>query len=176
MTHYICLRDWKRFPKFGDLAAFVLDESFRDRHDLGFEYSYDRRTKKPQFLMLRWPKFEENPDLPIHESATCVLIVFSPFNIPHSKRITKRGRAIGHPKICRAEIPAIRLPALADHRIYYRTVYYFAKEAGGLIFERSGGKALTADEYYARHKKIINYPFHLHLTKKDITRVPSNTF
>ena len=83
---------------------------------------------------------------------------------------------MGYPKICRAEIPAIRVPALADHRIYYRTVYYFAKEASGLIFERATGKALTPQQYYARHMKIIDYPFHLHLTKKDIGRVPSNTF
>jgi hypothetical protein len=176
MTHYICLKDWKRFPAFGDLAAFVLDESFRDRHDLGFEYSYDKRTRKPGFLMLSWPKWKENPDLPMHVHSGSFFIVFSPFNIRHSKRITKRGRASGYPKICQATSTRYHPPALADHRIFYRGVYYFAKEAGGLIFERSTGRALTPEEYYGRHKKIIDYPFHLHLTKEDIARVPSNTF
>ena len=176
MKQYICLKDWGQFPAFGDLAAYVLDESFRERRDLGFEYSFNKRTKEPNFMMLRWPKFKENPNLPGHVDTSVVHIVFSPFNIPHSKLLRRKGRKIGYPKICQVSTSEHSAPALVDHRIFYRTVYYFARATGGLIFEGSKMKPLSAEEYYLEHKKIINYPFHLKLTKRDVTRIPSNSF
>ena len=100
MTHYICLKNWDNFPKYENLVAYVFDESFRDRRDLGFGYSFNKRTKEPKFVILRWPKFKENPTLPSYVKTSAVWLVFSPFRIPHSKLIMKRGRSIGYPKLC----------------------------------------------------------------------------
>ena len=176
MKHYICLKNWDNFPIYEDLVAYVFDESFRERSDLGFAYSFDKRTKEPNFVMLRWPKFKENSSLPDYVFASVVSVVFSPFGIPHSTLIMKRGKTIGYPKVCQVFTSARSAPALIDHRTFYRTVYYFAKNTDGLIFEGFPTKPLGAEEYYSKHKKIINYPFHLKLTNRDIKRFASNTF
>jgi hypothetical protein len=176
MVHYVCLKDWDNLPEYEDIVAFALDESFRERRDLGLGFSFDKRTREPNFLMIRWPKFKDNPSLPLYVNTSVVNIVFSPFNIPHSKIIRKRGRAIGYPKICQVHTSGRVAPALVDHRIFYRTVYSFAKETNGVIFERPNSRHVDAEVYYSKHKKIIEYPFRLKLGNKDIVRVPSNTF
>jgi len=45
-----------------------------------------------------------------------------------------------------------------------------------MVFENSKLKPITAEQYHRKHIKIIQYPFHLKLTKSDIVRVPSNTY
>jgi hypothetical protein len=176
MIHYIVLKKWENFPTYEDLVAYVFDESFRKRKDLGFDYSYDRKTGDPNFIMLRWPKFKDNPNCPDHTSTSVVRVIFSPFNIPHSRIVKRKARIIGYPKIIKIETSAWSAPARIDHRLFYRTVFMFAKSTSGLIFENCKLKPITDTQYLQKHRNIINYPFHLKLTSKDVSRVSSNSY
>ena len=176
MIQYVVLKDWNNFPDYEDFIAYVFDESFRNRKDLGFDYSYNKKTGEPNFIILRWPKFKDNPSAPHYTSSSSVHVVFSPFNIPHSKSVRRKGKRIGYPKVVKILTSERSAPALVDHRIFYRAVYKFAQSTRGNIFENCKSKPFDAESYLNKHKGIIDYPFHLKLTDKDVLRVPSNTY
>jgi hypothetical protein len=185
MKHYVGLKTLKGLPPFMELTTHAFDKSFRTKEHLGFDYmygSYRGQKRKLSFLFLMWGKFLDNPGCPGYTSTTVVSIVFSPFHkIPHSRIILRRAEEAGYPFLAEILIgsPAgdlIRTPAMVDHRTFHRLVHHFAKRTGGIVYENDRTRPLTPNEYYKKHKMIIDHPFHLKLTKRDIKRYASNSF
>jgi len=185
MKHYVGLKNLRGLPPFMDLAEHAFDKSIRKKDRLGFNYMYGtyRGHKKTlSFMFLQWPKWEDNPHCPEYARSTVVSIVFSPFHrIPHNKIIARKAKAEGFPFLAQILVgsPAGALkptPALVDHRTFHRLVGYFASRTGGIIYEDDRSVPLTPSEYYKKHKKIIDHPFHLKLMERDIKRYPSNSF
>jgi hypothetical protein len=164
MIKYIFFKSYENLPKEEKVLNFVYDKSFvKDEYSGSYFYS----RENPIAFRLHWPKWVDNKNIPDYTRYAFINVIFPPLHtrdIRFSNDAVKRAKDLKYKYCAVAYIgnekhQILRHVAFIDLCIFHRTVFLFAKNLEGVIWNTKNKKVVSHNNYFKNYKRFIEARF-----------------